>query len=305
MKRTKLKAMHDIHTHLYWQSYDADRDAVIARARAVGVEKLFVIGCTVEESKQAIALTEQYPDTYAAVGVHPQEFFDEAGISNLESWIDELRVLARHEKVIAIGECGLEYYTHPARNAAHNAAGGEVGQRVDDAQKSVQKVGFLAQIALAQELDLPLILHCRPSLGTQDSYEDLFEILSKASEANEANKLQAVILHCYMGDMEVTQKFMSLPNVYFSFTGNITYPVKKSVAGTKDDLTETVKLIPLERIFTETDCPFLTPQSHRGERNEPAFVTEVAAKIAALHSVSEAGVTQATEENFKKVFTKI
>ncbi len=107
-----------------------------------------------------------------------------------------------------------------------------------------------------------------------------------------------------MGDTEVTQKFLSLPNVYFSFTGNITYPVKKAVVGTKDDLTETVKLIPLERIFTETDCPFLAPQSHRGERNEPAFVTEVAAKIAELRSVSEAEVIQVTEGNFTKVFTK-
>lgn len=294
--------MNDIHTHLYWQSYDADRDAVVARARAAGVEKILVIGCTVEESKQAIALTEQYPDMYAAVGVHPH-FFNDAvekeyahpkpqsglgfGMAVVSQCIDELRVLALYKKVVAIGECGLDYYAH------------ETGTKVGDTHKAVQKAGFLAQIALAQELSLPLILHCRPSIGTQDAYEDMFLIL-KSKIVN----LKSAVLHCYMGDTEITKKFLTLPNVYFSFTGNITYPVKKSVAGTKNDLTETVKLIPLDRIFTETDCPFLTPQSHRGERNEPAFVTEVAEKIAELHSVSEAEVIQATEENFTKVFTK-
>lgn len=278
--------VNDIHTHLYWQSYDADRDAVIARARAVGVEKLFVIGCTVEESKQAIALTEQYPDMYAAVGVHPHEFND-LGFKIDDLRMEELRVLAKHEKVVAIGECGLDYHSH------------DKAKTITEEQKIVQKEGFLEQIALAQEFRLPLILHCRPSLETSDAYEDMFLILQ-----SKIINLKSVVLHCYMGDTEVTQKFLSLPNVYFSFTGNITYPVKKAVVGTKDDLTKTVKLIPLERIFTETDCPFLTPQSRRGERNEPAFVTEVAAKIAELHSISGVEVIQATEENFTKVFTK-
>lgn len=291
MRLTKLKAVHDIHTHLYWQSYDADRDAVIARARAVGVEKLLVIGCTVEESKQAIALTEQYPDMYAAVGVHPHEFND-LGFKIDDLRMEELRVLAKHEKVVAIGECGLDYYSHQSTNNNQKTI-------ISDEQKAIQKQGFLAQIALAQEFSLPLILHCRPSLETSDAYEDMFLILQ-----SKIINLKSVVLHCYMGDTEVTQKFLSLPNVYFSFTGNITYPVKKAVAGTVNDLTETVKLVPLDRIFTETDCPFLAPQSHRGERNEPAFVTEVAAKIAELHGVSAAEVIRATEENFTKVFTK-
>lgn len=299
-------SMNDIHTHLYWQSYDTDRDAVVARARAAGVEKLLIIGCTVDESRQAIAVAEQYDNVYAAIGIHPQEFFDEAGPSagglNPESWIEQLRTLAQHEKVIAIGECGLEYYSHPARNATHNVAGGDSEKPITEEQKSWQKKGFLAQIALAQELHLPLILHCRTDQGKSDAYEDMFGILSDAlKKANEAKQLPAV-LHCYMGDTEVTRKFLTLPNVFFSFTGNITYPIKKVVAGTKDDLTETVKLIPLERIFTETDCPFLAPQSHRGERNEPAYVTEVAAKIAELHGTDTAAIERATEENFHKVF---
>lgn len=285
--------MNDIHTHLYWKSYDADQDAVIARAREAGVEKMLVIGCTVDESRQSIAVVEKYPDMYASIGIHPQEFFDESGILNLESWVAELRELAKNEKVVAIGECGLEYYSH------------DVTKLVTSEQKEAQKQGFLAQIVLAQELGLPLILHCRTDQGKSDAYEDMFEILSgyfrKASEANEVKKLQAV-LHCYMGDTEMTKQFLTLPNVFFSFTGNITYPIKKAVAGTKDDLTETVRLVPLERIFTETDCPFLSPQSHRGERNEPAYVTEVAQKIAELHGTDVQTIEQATKENFQKVF---
>ncbi len=299
--------MNDIHTHLYWQSYDADRDAVIARARAAGVEKILVIGCTVEESREAIALAERYPDMYAAVGVHPHFFNDVVeqeytntkpqsglglGMTAVSQCIEELRVLASHKKAVAIGECGLDYYSHQSTNNNQQTI-------ISDEQKAIQKQGFLAQIAMAQELGLPLILHCRPSIGTSDAYDDMFLIL-KSKIVNH----KSAILHCYMGDTEVTKKFLTLPNIYFSFTGNITYPVKKAVVGTKDDLTETVKMIPLDRIFTETDCPFLAPQAHRGERNEPAFVTEVATKIAVLHSVSVTEVIQATEENFKKVFTK-
>ena len=102
--------MNDIHTHLYWDSYDTDRDEVIRRARAAGVQKLFVIGCTVEESKQCVALTEQYSDMYAAVGVHPHEMnrLDKNSKDQVSKWVETLRELATHEKVVAIGECGLD-----------------------------------------------------------------------------------------------------------------------------------------------------------------------------------------------------
>lgn len=291
--------MNDIHTHLYWDSYDTDRDEVIRRARAAGVQKLFVIGCTVEESKQCVALTEQYSDMYAAVGVHPHEMnrLEKNPKDQVNKWVETLRELAQHEKVVAIGECGLDYYSHPARNAAHNAAGGEQGQVITEEQKQVQKEGFLAQVALAEELQLPLIVHCRSSGVSGDAYYDMYDLLK-----TNGYRLKA-ILHCYMGDTEVTKKFLTLPNVYFSFTGNITYPVKKALVGTKDDLTETVKLIPLDRIFTETDCPFLAPQSRRGERNEPTSVIEVGRQIALLQGVDLSAIEQATEANFEQVFT--
>lgn len=276
--------MQDIHTHLYWQSYDADRDAVVARAREAGVKEMLVIGCTIDESRQAIAVAEKYEDLYAAIGIHPQEFND-LGFKIDDVRILELRRLAQNRKVVAVGECGLEYYSHDPKKP------------ITDVQKAAQKFGFLAQIELAKELELPLILHCRTETGKSDAYEDMYSILK-----SEISDLKSVILHCYMGDTEVTKKFLTLPNVSFSFTGNITYPVKKAIAGTKDDLTETVKLIPLERIFAETDCPFLTPQSHRGERNEPVYVTEVAAKIAELQKKTVDEIEQAVDVNLHKVF---
>jgi len=276
--------MQDIHTHLYWQSYDADRDVVVARAREAGVKEMLTIGCTVDESRQALAIAEQYSDMYAAIGIHPQEYMGAVSDEELDVQIAALRILAQSKKVVAIGECGLEYYSH------------DPGKLISEEQKVIQKKGFLAQIELAKEFKLPMILHCRASAGSADAYEDMFEIL-KAS-----NFSSPLILHCYMGDTEVTRKFLTLPNAYFSFTGNITYPVKKAVLGTKDDLTETVKLIPLDRIFTETDCPFLTPQSHRGERNEPAYVTEVVAKIAELQGKVVDEIEQAVDANVHKVF---
>ncbi len=284
--------MQDIHTHLYWKSYDVDRDDVILRAREVGVKEMFVIGCTVEESRQSLSLAEKYSDMYASIGIHPQEFFDASGISSLELWIEELGVLAKNKKVIAVGECGLEYYKHPVSDIAP----------LTEERKQWQKKALLAQIALAQEAGLPLILHCRPSVGTQDAYEDMFDIFSDSKLKTQNSKS---VLHCYMGDTEVTRKFLTLPNIYFSFTGNITYPVKKAVIGTKDDLTETVKIIPLNRIFTETDCPFLAPQSKRGERNEPGYVREVLECIAKLHHQEISVVERAIEENVKKVFPTI
>ncbi len=287
--------MHDIHTHLYWDSYDADRDAVIARAHAAGVETMFAIGCTVDESRQCVLLAEQYPEIFAAVGIHPHEFKTQDDTKNLDSDIAALRTLVKEsKKVIAIGECGLDYYVRPASNGTQPAF---VGRRVDvisEETKTVQRRGFVAQVGLAKELGLPLIVHCR------DAYEDMLAVLE-----SETDELSAIILHCYMGDTEVTKKFLELSNIYFSFTANITYPVKKAFIGTKDDLTETVKLVPLDRLFVETDCPFLAPQSKRGERNEPAYVVVVAETIAHIKGIDEAIVRSSIGERVSKIFAGV
>lgn len=286
--------MHDIHTHLYWDSYDADRDAVIARAHAAGVEKMFAIGCTVEESQQCVALAEKYPEIFASVGIHPHEFRSAADTEKLFADIELLRSIAQaSKKVIAIGECGLDYYVRPSVADPQQSFVGRGAAVISEETKAVQRRGFLAQIALARDLRLPLIIHCR------DAYEDILDIL-KAQSAD----ISACILHCYMGDTEVTKRFLDLPNVYFSFTANITYPVKKVLIGTKDDLSETVRLVPLDRLFVETDCPFLSPQSKRGERNEPANVREILEEVALLRGLDPAMVEKEIEKNYRKVFTE-
>lgn len=275
--------MLDIHTHLFWESYDADRDAVISRAREAGVEKMICVGTEPEDNPQAITVAEKYENIFASVGLHPHFF--QFSKSQFQKEIEELRTLAKHPKVVAIGECGLDYFSH------------DVTKAITDEQKAIQKEGFLAQLEIAQELGLPLIIHTRPSVGNMDAYEDVLEILQAKSY-----NLKASVLHCYQGDMEATKKFLELPNVWFSFAGNITYLVKKALVGTKDDLTETVKLVPLERLFVETDCPFLAPQSHRGDRNEPAFVTETGEFLASLKGISREELDRALDENSETVF---
>lgn len=284
--------MHDIHTHLYWNSYDRDRDAVIARAHAVGIDRMFAIGCTVEESRQCVALAEKYPEIYASVGIHPHEFRTLDDVKNLDADIEALRQLANQsKKIVAIGECGLDYYVRPAVIDPQQSFVGRGADAVSDETKAAQQRGFVAQIALARELQLPLIIHCR------DAYEDMLAIL-RAESAD----LRACILHCYMGDTEVTKQFLELENVYFSFTANITYPAKKNLIGTRDDLRETVRVVPLDRIFVETDCPFLAPQSKRGERNEPAYVAIVAEEIARIKEIEIAEVRSSLDRRASQIF---
>jgi TatD DNase family protein len=114
--------------------------------------------------------------------------------------------------------------------------------------------------------------------------------------------LKSVVLHCYQGDTKITKKFLELPNVYFSFAGNVTYPVKKALAGTKNDLQETLKIVPLERLFVETDCPYLAPGGKRGERNEPSYIWMTAEKICEVKGIEMATLETALEENFQRVF---
>lgn len=272
--------MQDIHTHLYWESFDEDREEVLNRAKQAGVTKMLVVGTNIEENKKVLELAQGYDSLWASVGVHPNEF--RSSVS--EHWKETLATQANESKVVAIGECGLDY------SQSHGL--------ITDVQKEDQKQGFIQQLALAEEKGLPVIVHCRAvSAESDEAYWDLLTILKDWSP-----KLSNVILHCYMGSVSVTKEFLTLQNVYFSFTGNITYPIKKTLAGGNFDLTEVVKTVLGERIFIETDCPFLAPQEHRGERNEPAFVVAVGEKIAEIHKISIEEVVRLIEANFKKVF---
>lgn len=289
--------MNDIHTHLFWESYDADRDAVIRRARDAGVSRMLSVGTSPEDNARAIAVAEKYDDIYASIGLHPH-YFNKSGIRNeasrekikhIKELMESLHTIARHKRVVAIGECGLDYFVH-----------GEE-EPITDEQKTFQKEGFLAQLTLAEELGLPVIIHTRPSLGSGDAYDDMYRILKKyVSES--AYPAFHCILHCYQGDTEITRQFLELPNIYFSFSGSITYPVKKALIGTQEDSAEVVKLIPLERLFTETDCPFLAPQIKRGTRNEPAYMAFTVDAVCRLKKCSLVDLERRLNENWEKVF---
>lgn len=263
--------MQDIHTHLYWESYDEDRNEVLSRAKTAGIEEMLVVGTTLEESRQALTLTQKHENIFASVGIHPNEFREEVG-----EYLPQLEELAHNRKVIAIGECGLDY------SLSHGG--------IDEETKAKQKQGFEEHLALASKLELPVIVHCR------DAYEDLLGILKEQAVTI------PVIMHCYMGNTVVTEEFLKLPNVYFSFTGNITYPVKKHLVGTSEDITETVRLIPKERVFVETDCPFLAPQNMRGKRNEPAYAVYTAEKVCELLGTTREVLEEQLTENFQRVF---
>lgn len=280
--------MIDIHTHLYFPQYDTDRSETIRRAFDAGVRYMVSVGTEPDDWEQARGIAQRDGRIGLAVGIHPNQ-----GIRSKEYEVRENTgvqiqslkefITANRGEVVAIGECGLDYFSRD-------------GVLMTEDQKTFQKERFVAQIGLAQELNLPLIIHTRPASGSMDAYEDILSLLSASYFS------LPVILHCYMGDTEVTRKFLELPDVSFSFTGNITYPAKKPLVGTRDDLGETVKMIPVDRILTETDCPFLAPQAHRGRRNEPAYVSEVVRRIAELKGVSIDDIEGATEKNAERIF---
>lgn len=276
--------MLDVHAHLHDQAFSQDRDAVIERARAVGLEGMVTIGTDPEENRQAVACAEMYDDVRASVGLHPH-FFDEKKWSaeELKGEIKELRAIAEHPKVVAIGECGLDYFSRDPENP------------ITDTQKALQREGFLAQIAVAENLGLPLIVHTRPSLGNMDAYEDVFLILK-----SKIKNLKSVVLHCYMGDLAVTEQFLSLPNLWFSFTGNITYKTKEG-----SDRDETLRVIPVEQMLSETDCPYLAPVPYRGKRNEPAYVAEVVRRIALIKEMTYTEVEDQIRVNARTVFPRM
>ncbi len=248
----------DTHTHLDFDTYDEDREKVIQRAIENQVLAIITIGTDLETSKQAILLAEKYASIFASVGIHPSD------CENLKDKDFEfIKELAGHEKVIAIGEIGLDYYHMHA-------------------EKEVQHKAFKKQIAIARELNLPMIIHNR------DSHTDMLEILD-----NEAVKDIGGVMHSFSGDINFLNQIIA-KNMHVSFTGNITF--KKS---TSDQL---VKNTPIENLLLETDCPFLTPVPLRGKRNEPAFIMHTAKKIAELKEIELELVGKITTENAKSLF---
>ena len=274
-----LISMIDTHAHISDKQFDSDREVVIRRAREAGVLRLITIGTDIAESRSAVALAEQYEHIFATVAVHPEEYSRLPNEEIRKRWKDEIAWLAEHSKVVAIGECGLDY--HAFGNVA-----------VTEEQKEIQKSGFRDHLDIATHVGKPVVIHAR------ESYGDVSRMVRER-----ANEIPLFVLHCYQGDVEITKTFLELSDrIFFSFAGNITYPVKKVLVGTKNDIRESIAMIPIERILTETDCPYLTPQTFRGTRNEPAYVAEVVRKISEVKNISCEDVERMTEENANRCF---
>ena len=251
----------DTHIHLDDARYRDDFDAVITRAKEAGVEKFIIPGADPSSLPRAVELAEQYEEIYFAVGVHP---YDATRYDRrvLDQYIS-------HEKCVAVGECGLDYYRLPEDE-------GEI-----EIEKLLQRQVFIDQILLAKEHDKPLIVHIRDA--SRDSQEILEQYASSVGG----------VLHCYNADHALLA--LAERNFYFGIGGVLTFKNAKK-------LIEVYPRIPVEKLLIETDGPYLTPHPHRGERNEPAYCTLVAEKMAELSQVSVEEIMQTTTLNCKTLF---
>jgi len=249
----------DTHAHLTFPEFKDDLDQVIERAKKAGVEAIINIALGHEALEQSLKIAEKYYKyVYTAFGLHPHEAKD-----CTDDIFETTKKLAAEKKIVAIGEMGLDYfYKHSP---------------IEQQQEVFRKF-----LQLAQELDLPAIIHIR------DASADTIKILKQENKG----QLKGV-LHCFGGDMELGQVALEM-GLLVSFTGTITFPKANQVR-------EAAKQIPLDKIMIETDCPFLAPQAFRGRRNEPAFVVEVAKKLAEVKGLSPEEIARQTTINAKKL----
>lgn len=260
----------DSHCHPDNKRFDGDRAEVFARAKEAGVATLLAIGNGDGPGTGtfdcAIKLAEQFDGVYATVGIHPHE----AALARQKDF-DELVALSHQPKVIAWGEIGLDYF-------------------YDHSPREVQQSVFLDQLELAKSAKLPIIIHCRPSDNSQNAWDDLLRLLRE----NWTTTGLGGVMHCFTGTVEQARASLDLGFVV-SFAGNITYPKAQNIR-------DAASMVPLGRMFIETDCPYLAPVPHRGKRNEPAYVVEVARQISQLRGVSPEEIGGQTTENFYNFF---
>ncbi|MFC2286744.1 MAG: TatD family hydrolase [Selenomonas sp.] len=250
----------DSHAHLDGEKFADDRAAVVERALAAGVVKIITMGDSLESSARSVALAERFEPIYAAVGVHPEEAQPMTAATD-----EQLAAWAAQEKVVAIGEIGLDYYWEK-----------------DEEKRALQRAIFVRQHDLARQLKLPVCIHDREAHG------DMMKILK-----TEGRGLRGV-LHCYSGSWEMAAELLK-GDWYFGIDGPLTY---KNAA----KLPEIVQRLPAERILVETDSPYLSPMPFRGRRNEPAHVLYVAKKAAELRGESLEDFARATRENTRALY---
>ena len=248
----------DTHAHLQMKDYNSDRDAVLIRAKEAGVDYIINASFDLPSSQQAVKLAEEHENLFTSVGIHPHD------AKTLDDKVfDALREIAKHPKVVAIGEIGLDYYR-------------------DLSPRPLQRAVFEKLMSLAYELKLPIIIHNR------DSHDDMLAILKK-----NLNGMSGV-MHCFSGDQNFADQCLEM-GLYVSFAGPVTYPnahVLQKVAGN----------IPDDRFFIETDCPYLSPQFMRGKRNEPSYIKAIAKKIAELRHITFPEISYISTENAKSFF---
>ncbi|HSU80590.1 MAG TPA: TatD family hydrolase [Candidatus Angelobacter sp.] len=249
----------DTHTHLNAEQFEADYKEVIERAREAGVTNMVVVGFDRPTITRAMELIDLYDELYASVGWHPVDAIDmtESDLAWLES-------LAKHPKVVALGEMGLDYHW-------------------DKSPAEIQKEVFRVQIQLAKKLKLPIIIHNR------EATEDIIQILDE----EDAKKVGG-IMHCFSADWEAAKRCLDM-NFHISFGGPVTF---KNAEATR----EVARHVPLDRLLIETDCPYLSPHPFRGKRNEPARVRLVAEQLADLKGLSLEELGRMTTENAKRLF---
>ena len=248
----------DTHAHYDSGAFNADREKLIASMPSKGVGLIVIPGCEERSSRAALALAEKYPFVYAAVGVHPE---DMEGMTS--DTLETIRSLAQHEKCVAIGEIGLDYYW-------------------DDTHKAEQKELFAAQIALAEELDLPVIVHDR------EAHADCLEITGRFPNARG-------VFHCYSGSAEMAKELLRRGSWYLGFDGPVTYKnARKAI--------EVLEIVPPERILVETDSPYMSPVPLRGKRNDSSNLVYIIQKIAEIKGMTPQEVERITWENGKRLF---
>lgn len=265
--------MIDTHAHLDSPQFADDLDAVLERAHASGVTRIISIGTGIESSRRVVALAEKYSSIYAAVGVHPTNVAEEGC-----NFIKELRTLACHPKVAALGEIGIDYYHKPSELSSE----GEIHWKQDQAE------AFQYQLDLAVEIGLNVIIHVRDAKGSHDAWEETLRLLQPYSGKTRG------VFHCFGGTAAQATEVISLGHLV-SFTGIITFKNAPLVR-------ETAAIVSSDSYMVETDCPYLAPVPYRGKRAEPAHTRLVAEKIAEVRGISLEEVARATTATAEKFF---
>lgn len=261
--------MIDTHAHLDFDQFDADREAVIARAREAGLVAIVNAGTSLAASRAAVALAEKHDLIYATVGVHPNNAGSQKTPMVTREVVDELRELASHPKVVAIGEIGLDYYR-------------------DYTPHRVQRKAFARQLGLAAELGLPVVVHCRNAKSNNRAFTDVVAALKKWPWPGIG------VIHSYSAGPKHLTEIVEM-GFSIGISGPVTFPKAK-------DLQTVAETVALRSLLVETDCPYLSPVPYRGKRNEPAFVKHVVEAIAQIRDIPEEKVVEITTLNALRLF---